>query len=96
MSLIYAPWTDEQVAALNRWQDCDWVHPFTCGKRDTPDHKLDAKVHGKHDHGILIATTNGWQCPVCDYTQNWAHDFMLNPPRNILVDWDYQDRKKPK
>lgn len=21
----------------------------------------------------LIATENGWICPVCDYTQNWSH-----------------------
>lgn len=25
----------------------------------------------------LIATEKGWVCPVCDYTQNWAHDFMV-------------------
>jgi hypothetical protein len=24
----------------------------------------------------LIATENGWICPVCDYKQNWAHNFM--------------------
>jgi hypothetical protein len=24
----------------------------------------------------LIATEGGWICPVCDYTQNWAHNFM--------------------
>ena len=22
----------------------------------------------------LVATKNGWICPVCDYTQNWAHN----------------------
>lgn len=21
----------------------------------------------------LVATVNGWICPTCDYTQNWAH-----------------------
>ena len=26
----------------------------------------------------LIATENGWLCPVCGYTQNWAHSFMDN------------------
>jgi len=24
----------------------------------------------------LIATENGWICPVCDYKQNWPHSFM--------------------
>ena len=24
----------------------------------------------------LIATEGGWICPVCDYKQNWAHNFM--------------------
>lgn len=26
------------------------------------------------DH-VLVATVNGWICPTCDYTQNWAHAF---------------------
>lgn len=26
----------------------------------------------------LIATENGWICPVCNYKQNWAHTFMSN------------------
>jgi len=25
----------------------------------------------------LIATNEGWKCPVCDYKQNWAHKGML-------------------
>jgi len=24
----------------------------------------------------LIATESGWICPVCDYKQDWAHNFM--------------------
>ncbi len=24
----------------------------------------------------LIATKDGWICPVCGYEQNWAHSFM--------------------
>ena len=26
----------------------------------------------------LIATKDGWICPVCGYTQNWAHSFMTD------------------
>ena len=69
---ITAPWTQEQVDALNRFQQSDYVHPFTCGsgRRTDADHK--------DGEGILLATVDGWKCPFCDYTQDWAHDFMLN------------------
>jgi hypothetical protein len=43
---IYAPWTAEQVEALNRWQASGVWHPFTC-----PD-----------GHGPLMATPTGWTC----------------------------------
>jgi hypothetical protein len=75
---IRAPWTDEQVAALNRWQTSGRVHPFTCRDRGEPGHveRPDA------DLGQLVATPEGWVCPDCDYTQGWAHRFMLEtPPR---------------
>lgn len=96
MPLIYAPWTDEQVAALYQWQACDNVHPFTCGGKDSKEHAEFERMYGYRHEGVLIPAKDGWHCPVCDYTQNWAHDFMLNPPGNILVDCDRQDRKKPK
>jgi len=28
--VVYAPWTDEQVAALERRQDNDMLHEYTC------------------------------------------------------------------
>lgn len=89
MSLIYPPWTDEQVAALNRWQACDHVHPFTCGL---------VEAGGKDDHGQLYATNKGWVCGYigCKYTQNWAHDFMLKVPEDRAIDWLYRNRKKEK
>lgn len=68
---ILAPFTPAQVEALNKWQERDDVHPFTC-----------ARPHG--GHGVILrATEQGWVCPAtplhCDYTQDWAHDFMLIP-----------------
>lgn len=65
LSRIVAPWTKEQVDALNNYQQGYGVHPYTCARahlRQTP----------------LVATTNGWKCssPLCDYTQSWAHSFM--------------------
>lgn len=76
---IKAPWTFEQVTALNEYQRRGDFHPFTCGNRD--DHPM---VAG--DKGVLIATTRGWICPYCDYTQDWAHEGMLNPPRRTDAD----------
>jgi hypothetical protein len=69
---IHAPWTDKQVAALNASQEAYTRHPFTCGRRDLPGHKWD-----KGDLGVLTATTNGWVCESCGYTQDWAWAFML-------------------
>jgi hypothetical protein len=69
---IRAPWTPEQVAALNRFQAEGGMHPFTCG--------------GEHAPGspALVAYTDGWRCPqpygeACDYRQDWAHAFMADP-----------------
>ena len=44
------------------------MHPFTCGN------DLCRGVSGQH--ASLIASEDGWHCPACDYTQNWAHGFM--------------------
>ena len=74
MSKIEAPWTIEQVRALNRYQRGRWMHPFTCGSGNRTD-----SIH-LDGEGILVAVESGWICPFCDYTQNWAHDFMLNDP----------------
>jgi hypothetical protein len=65
---IQAPWTGEQVDALNRFQRAGDVHEFTC----------------RHDHGgldrTLYATRDGWRCPHCSYQQDWAHQAMLKHP----------------
>jgi hypothetical protein len=73
---IEAPWTPEQVDALNAWQRGP-VHSFTCGRRSEPGHvqRPDA------DLGQLVATADGWVCPDgCGYTQQWAWQSMLQPP----------------
>lgn len=72
---IDAPFTPEQVVALNNYQTDGRFHEFTCG--------VDSR------HPALVATATGWVCPTCDYTQSWAHDFMLAPapetnPWNLL------------
>jgi hypothetical protein len=67
-----APWTDAEVANLNYWQTCGYVHPFTCPNNHPGDRDL-------------VAHRDGWHCPNCVYTQSWAHEMMLEgPPPNPL------------
>jgi hypothetical protein len=82
MTQIKAPWTAEQVAALNRWQNCVYVHPFTCGSA------IQAQEH-RDGAAVLMATSDGWICPYCDYRQDWAHDFMFDdPPDHAIPSFD--------
>ncbi|WP_394436215.1 hypothetical protein [Streptomyces sp. SGAir0957] len=72
--IIRAPWTPNQVEALNRFQREGDMHPFTCGGEHTPGSP------------VLIAREDGWRCPEpygepCDYRQDWAHAFMADPAR---------------
>jgi hypothetical protein len=77
---IRAPWTPEQVEGLNRWQMSDYVHPYTCGS----GYRTNKDIHPDGE-GKLVATANGWVCPNCDYTQDWAHEFSVEPPPNPLA-----------
>lgn len=88
MPKIKTPWTDEQVAALNVWQNTGHVHPFTCGNnRSDPLHVAYQKAHGG-DLGELVATRDGWRCPACGYAQDWAHDFMFEKPPELPPEWE--------
>jgi hypothetical protein len=58
---MMAPWTQEQVDKLNKWQNAGLFHPFTCGN----GHTLVATKDG------WICPS----CP--EYHQDWAHDFMV-------------------
>lgn len=64
---ITAPFTRDQIKALNRYQREGLMHPFTC-------------VRDHDEHVLLVAGPNGWWCPVqtCTYTQEWAHGFMAD------------------
>jgi hypothetical protein len=46
--LSHAPWTDAEVASLNDYQACPFVHPYT-GTRGADGEQVD-----------LIATPDGW------------------------------------
>ena len=73
MSTINAPWTVEQVEALNRHQVDGVMHPYTCPNRGDGHHPDRPNL----DKGTLVAATDGWVCADCGYRQTWAHDFSL-------------------
>lgn len=81
---IHAPFTEAEVHALNAWQKGPNTHPFTCPHRHKE--KQGRYVHrwraDMTERGALRATVQGWICLDCDYTQDWAHDFMVH--RNAL------------
>ena len=54
--MLNAPWSEEQVLLLNKYQNEGLFHPYTCG----------------NCREILIATKDGWICNKCDYKQNWC------------------------
>lgn len=63
-----SPWTEDQVASLNGYQQCDLYHPFT-GQNRQPN----------SDETILIATPEGWvEFDGGPVVQTWAHEFMLD------------------
>ena len=66
---VHAPWTAEQVQALNDYQQRGKMHPFTCGAE-----------HATGVSPVLDATASGWICPdpECTYTQTWAWSHMLD------------------
>jgi len=66
--------TPDEVVALDNHQRSGIYHPFTCPHRGDSKHR---EMAG--DLGALLPTVRGWVCPFCDYTQDWAHEFMKNP-----------------
>lgn len=66
MSDVFTP---DEVENLAHNQTSGAVHPFTCPNRGDGNHR---DAYG--DLGALVASTRGWICPFCDYTQDWAHE----------------------
>jgi hypothetical protein len=71
MNKITAPFSPDDVAALAASQEAPMNHQFTCPNRSMETHR-----HYYGDLGVLVPTVRGWICPYCDYTQDWAYDFM--------------------
>lgn len=77
---LRAPWTSEQVDALNRFQSESGMHPFTCPKGQT--------LAASHGGWYCID-------PDCDYTQDWAHLFMAQPNSWPRSPWAKDGRHGP-
>jgi hypothetical protein len=76
--------TPQQVVHLWGHQFGPWRNPFVVGDEHMPLplHPFTCPNRGNHpelagDKGVLVPTVRGWICPFCDYTQDWAHDFMM-------------------
>ena len=80
---ILAPFTDDQVASLNAYQESEYVHPYTCGA----DFCHDRDVIG--EDFPLAADRAGLHCiggSGCDYRQEWAHAWT--------ADWSWRTAER--
>jgi hypothetical protein len=68
---ITAPWSPEQVAALQAWQDAGYVHELTCRHNGLP---------AGRKHHALVAQRDGLWCPTCGHIQTWAPAMCMNGP----------------
>lgn len=71
MSIIKAPFTEEQIKSLEEWQKGIRFHPFTCCSHDGCDR------NSQPNNGELIPTKDGLICPCGKWKQDWCHDFMV-------------------
>lgn len=78
---VHVPFTEEQVRSLNAYQFHGTGHPFTCANENCR-----GRIHyGPVTSSIcLVATTDGWVCGACGYTQDWAWGWM--------ADWTWQEQ----
>lgn len=72
MNNIEAPFTQEQVDCINRFQQSSQFHPFTCCGDDIPE----CQRSSGENQGILIANTDGLICPCSKYKQDWVTEYM--------------------
>lgn len=69
MTKVRAPFTPEQVASLNGYQQSGAFRELTCRGDGCP---------AAGEQAVLVAAENGWHCPACTYTQDWAHEAMAD------------------
>jgi hypothetical protein len=85
MKQSFAPWTEEEVLNINKFQNFGMMHNFTCGSPDEVKEcsrrskmEGDDLIPGETD-GTLIASKEGLVCPCGGYTQKWVYKFMTKP-----------------
>lgn len=75
--IIKAPFNNEQIKNLKKYQKRGDRHPFTCRGDD-----INCNRSEREDGGILIPKEEGMVCPCGKYTQKWVHDFMCEKQPN--------------
>ena len=68
---------EEKIKQITRWQNCDCVHPLTCGSDDCSYVVLEAI----EKDGDVILT-----CPECGYKQAYLPDCVLTADLDTLED----------
>ena len=58
-----APFSEDTISKIEKYQSYHLVHPLTCGNDSCRDD--------------LYATKDSLCCPSCDYTQDWVPDYVL-------------------
>jgi hypothetical protein len=78
---VFVPFTPDQVASLNAYQESELVHPYTCGSPDCP------ALNWGDESLPMAADTGGLHCiePGCRYVQSWVHDWA--------ADWSWCKRE---
>lgn len=71
-----------------RRQDDGTLSPVPFQEWPRPD-ELDDEGWKRYviDDHLLVAAASGWTCPTCDYTQDWAWDWMADRERWTALDW---------
>ncbi len=64
MSVVYAPFQEDQVNSINACQKSGYFHPLTCGNNS--------------NHPPLVATEEGLICLKCNYQQIWVFEWIAN------------------
>lgn len=73
LKTLHAPWTEEQVDALNRYQTEGCMHPFT------------GEAGPGGEERVLIATKEGWtETPGGPVVQTWAWRWMAGVPEGEI------------
>lgn len=63
---------EEQIAAINFWQDETYFHPLTCGVKSSHE-----DLRGKERDGNVVLV-----CPTCGHEQKWIPGYVFDVYRH--------------